>query len=102
MFRLPQLPWGMRRYTRRAAPCLVELRLPCVPVLVPDEVDPYVTSMWTSTALAKLDMLNGAGYKDSMIIMQLLRDNLTLWTSGVCMDTIGRTACRRLARSPSS
>jgi len=33
-------------------------------------------------AIEKLDTLNDASYKDSTLIMQLLRDNLTLWTSG--------------------
>jgi len=32
-------------------------------------------------AIAKLDQLDEASYKDSTLIMQLLRDNLTLWTS---------------------
>lgn len=32
-------------------------------------------------AIAKLDSLNEESYKDSTLIMQLLRDNLTLWTS---------------------
>ena len=32
-------------------------------------------------AISKLDTLNDASYKDSTLIMQLLRDNLTLWTS---------------------
>jgi len=32
-------------------------------------------------AISKLDKLNEASYKDSTLIMQLLRDNLTLWTS---------------------
>ena len=32
-------------------------------------------------AIAKLDTLDEASYKDSTLIMQLLRDNLTLWTS---------------------
>jgi hypothetical protein len=32
-------------------------------------------------AIAKLDTLNDSSYKDSTLIMQLLRDNLTLWTS---------------------
>ena len=31
-------------------------------------------------AIAKLDTLDEASYKDSTLIMQLLRDNLTLWT----------------------
>jgi len=32
-------------------------------------------------AISKLDKLEEADYKDSTLIMQLLRDNLTLWTS---------------------
>lgn len=36
-------------------------------------------------AIAELDTLNEESYKDSTLIMQLLRDNLTLWTS----DTSG-------------
>jgi len=32
-------------------------------------------------AIAQLDQLNDETYKDSTLIMQLLRDNLTLWTS---------------------
>ena len=33
-------------------------------------------------AVAELDTLKEDSYKDSTLIMQLLRDNLTLWTSG--------------------
>eukprot|EP01084_Bolivina_argentea_P085840 155155_1 len=32
-------------------------------------------------AINKLDTLSDSSYKDSTLIMQLLRDNLTLWTS---------------------
>lgn len=32
-------------------------------------------------AIAKLDSLDESSYKDSTLIMQLLRDNLTLWTT---------------------
>ena len=32
-------------------------------------------------AIAELDQLKDETYKDSTLIMQLLRDNLTLWTS---------------------
>jgi 14-3-3 protein epsilon len=32
-------------------------------------------------AISKLDQLDEASYKDSTLIMQLLRDNLTLWTT---------------------
>ncbi|CAH8512018.1 unnamed protein product [Heterobilharzia americana] len=37
-------------------------------------------------AIAELDTLSEESYKDSTIIMQLLRDNLTLWTSSTCED----------------
>lgn len=32
-------------------------------------------------AISELDTLGEDSYKDSTLIMQLLRDNLTLWTS---------------------
>merc|ERR1711872_400220 len=37
-------------------------------------------------AIAELDTLNEDSYKDSTLIMQLLRDNLTLWTSDTQAD----------------
>ncbi|CDF34759.1 14-3-3 protein [Chondrus crispus] len=37
-------------------------------------------------AIAELDALSEDSYKDSTLIMQLLRDNLTLWTSDVPDD----------------
>jgi len=37
-------------------------------------------------AIAQLDQLKEDSYKDSTLIMQLLRDNLTLWTSEEQMD----------------
>lgn len=37
-------------------------------------------------AIAELDNLTEDSYKDSTVIMQLLRDNLTLWTSDVGED----------------
>lgn len=33
-------------------------------------------------AIAELDTLGEESYKDSTLIMQLLRDNLTLWSTG--------------------
>jgi len=39
-------------------------------------------------AIEKLDTLNDASYKDSTLIMQLLRDNLTLWTSETNDDDV--------------
>jgi len=40
-------------------------------------------------AIAQLDTLNEESYKDSTLIMQLLRDNLTLWTSDTTDDSAG-------------
>merc|ERR1712062_439611 len=37
-------------------------------------------------AIAELDTLNEDSYKDSTLIMQLFRDNLTLWTSDTAGD----------------
>lgn len=37
-------------------------------------------------AIAELDTLNEDSYKDSTLIMQLLRDNLTLWTSDTAVE----------------
>uniref|UniRef100_M1CR89 14-3-3 protein Lil 1433-3 n=1 Tax=Solanum tuberosum TaxID=4113 RepID=M1CR89_SOLTU len=37
-------------------------------------------------AIAELDTLSEESYKDSTLIMQLLRDNLTLWTSDLPED----------------
>jgi hypothetical protein len=34
-------------------------------------------------AISELDTLSEESYKDSTLIMQLLRDNLTLWTSDI-------------------
>ncbi|XP_028994771.1 14-3-3 protein zeta-like [Betta splendens] len=39
-------------------------------------------------AIAELDQLNEDSYKDSTLIMQLLRDNLTLWTSDTNTDEL--------------
>jgi 14-3-3 protein beta/theta/zeta len=49
-------------------------------------------------AIAELDTLNEDSYKDSTLIMQLLRDNLTLWTS----DTQGDGADGADARAEQS
>lgn len=45
-------------------------------------------------AIAELDTLGEESYKDSTLIMQLLRDNLTLWTSDmqVCLSGVGQPA----------
>ncbi|KAK0060548.1 14-3-3 protein epsilon [Biomphalaria pfeifferi] len=40
-------------------------------------------------AIAELDTLSEESYKDSTLIMQLLRDNLTLWTSDMQGDNDG-------------
>jgi len=38
-------------------------------------------------AIAELDTLSEESYKDSTLIMQLLRDNLTLWTSDAAQES---------------
>ncbi|CAA6671475.1 unnamed protein product [Spirodela intermedia] len=40
-------------------------------------------------AISELDTLSEESYKDSTLIMQLLRDNLTLWTSDISEDPEG-------------
>jgi hypothetical protein len=49
-------------------------------------------------AIAELDSLGEESYKDSTLIMQLLRDNLTLWTSDmqVCAVPWGGAAAARV------
>lgn len=42
-------------------------------------------------AIAELDSLGEESYKDSTLIMQLLRDNLTLWTSDMQVGEWGST-----------
>lgn len=44
-------------------------------------------------AIAELDTLKEDSYKDSTLIMQLLRDNLTLWTSDIPDDNEGKFCC---------
>ncbi|PYH46087.1 14-3-3 adaptor artA-like protein [Aspergillus saccharolyticus JOP 1030-1] len=45
-------------------------------------------------AIAELDSLSEESYRDSTLIMQLLRDNLTLWTSSDGNEAEGATAPR--------
>ena len=42
-------------------------------------------------AIAELDTLGEESYKDSTLIMQLLRDNLTLWTSDMQASCLAST-----------
>merc|ERR1712243_307300 len=47
-------------------------------------------------AIAELDSLNEESYKDSTLIMQLLRDNLTLWTSDMQTEEPGEAQEQQL------
>lgn len=53
------------------------------------ELDHVMVVQAFDEAIAELDTLGEESYKDSTLIMQLLRDNLTLWTSDmtVSLDT---------------
>jgi 14-3-3 protein len=44
-------------------------------------------------AIAELDTLSEESYRDSTLIMQLLRDNLTLWTSDMQADGMNFMSC---------
>ncbi|KAK4908029.1 14-3-3 protein [Elasticomyces elasticus] len=52
-------------------------------------------------AIAELDTLSEESYKDSTLIMQLLRDNLTLWTSSETEPSDGDASGAALAESES-
>ena len=52
-------------------------------LLVPSCVPCRFAKAAFDDAIPKMDKLDEAAYKDSACIMQLLRDNLTLWTSSV-------------------
>lgn len=47
-------------------------------------------------AIAELDTLGEESYKDSTLIMQLLRDNLTLWTSDMQVCCLARSCTHTL------
>nr|ABX45047.1 putative 14-3-3 epsilon isoform [Heliocidaris tuberculata] len=51
-------------------------------------------------AIAELDHLNEESYKDSTLIMQLLRDNLTLWTSDIKNESTEKTDIEDLEDQP--
>jgi 14-3-3 protein epsilon len=51
-------------------------------------------------AIAELDTLSEESYKDSTLIMQLLRDNLTLWTSSEAETTAAEPSAAPAAAEP--
>jgi len=53
----------------------------CYEILDKKELACEIAKEAFDNAIEKLDTLNDSSYKDSTLIMQLLRDNLTLWTS---------------------
>ena len=50
-------------------------------------------------AIAELDTLSEESYKDSTLIMQLLRDNLTLWTSDMQTEGTIQTKSKMFSTS---
>ena len=56
-------------------------------------------------AIAELDTLSEESYKDSTLIMQLLRDNLTLWTSDMQAEGEGKycsSECKEILKKGSA
>jgi len=53
----------------------------CYEILNQKEQGCNIAKKAFDSAIEKLDTLNDSSYKDSTLIMQLLRDNLTLWTT---------------------
>ncbi|PSN71656.1 putative 14-3-3 family protein ArtA [Corynespora cassiicola Philippines] len=51
-------------------------------------------------AIAELDTLSEESYKDSTLIMQLLRDNLTLWTSSEAEPSADASATEATSDAP--
>jgi len=53
-------------------------------------------------AIAELDTLSEESYKDSILIMQLLRDNLTLWTSSEAEPAAAEEKPAEAAEAPAA
>jgi len=52
----------------------------CYEIMKKQELACQIAKEAFDSAIQKLDTLNDSSYKDSTLIMQLLRDNLTLWS----------------------
>jgi len=52
----------------------------CYEIMKKEKLACQIAKEAFDTAIEKLDTLNDSSYKDSTLIMQLLRDNLTLWS----------------------
>jgi hypothetical protein len=73
-----------RRARLRARDSTPDARAPSLTLPVPARLSPQACDLAKHAfddAIAELDSLDEESYKDSTLIMQLLRDNLTLWTS---------------------
>jgi len=61
--------------------CCLLFKLPAADCFRPESLPRPACLQAFDDAISDLDSLGEDSYKDSALIMQLLRDNLTLWTS---------------------
>ncbi|RVX23695.1 14-3-3-like protein GF14 lambda [Vitis vinifera] len=65
----------------------INMEMPWFWVLIATHNEALISSTAFEEAIAELDTLGEDSYKDSTLIMQLLRDNLTLWSSDMQTQT---------------
>lgn len=63
----------------------------CYEIMKKQELACEIAKEAFDSAIEKLDTLNDSSYKDSTLIMQLLRDNLTLWSVSDQDDEVAPT-----------
>uniref|UniRef100_A0A804UN40 14-3-3 domain-containing protein n=1 Tax=Zea mays TaxID=4577 RepID=A0A804UN40_MAIZE len=77
-----------RRFSGGSIVSAMKVPYPISPCSIYQDIDMIVVrcEFAFDEAISELDSLGEESYKDSTVIMQLLRDNLTLWTSDMQED----------------